>query len=227
MSPRSVRDAARAHEGDLRPGGLRGDREVADERPLHAVEELDHLRRDPAPSRARGRASAGRAGGSSPRPSPRGRCRSRRGPGTRRPGPGSRARAGAGRAAPTASSRAMTSSKATIERLCCGPSNSATARASASCAACTSRWTASGTSAAGCGGRPGGRRADAPSEERRRPDQGRRRCRTHGVTPASDSAAPAPPGRRRRGRRRWRRGRGPGGAGARGSRSSRGAGPGG
>ncbi len=39
--------AARAHEGDLRPRGLRGDREVADERPLHAVEELDDLRRDP------------------------------------------------------------------------------------------------------------------------------------------------------------------------------------
>ena len=38
---------ARADQGDLCPGRLRGDREVADERSLHAVEQLDHLRRDP------------------------------------------------------------------------------------------------------------------------------------------------------------------------------------
>ena len=61
----------------------------------------------------------------------------------------SRPRGGSARG-PTASSRAMTPSRATIDRLCCGPSNSATARASSSCAACTSRWTASGTSVGAC-----------------------------------------------------------------------------
>src|SRR6185436_8438910 len=52
---------------------------------------------------------------------------------------------------PSASSRAISSSKTTIERLCCGPSNSATARASASWAACTSAWSAAaGSAGAGC-----------------------------------------------------------------------------
>src|SRR5262245_41357301 len=37
----------------------------------------------------------------------------------------------------------MISSKRTMDRFCCGPSNSSTARASWSCAAWTSRWAAS------------------------------------------------------------------------------------
>src|SRR5512143_3670067 len=50
---------------------------------------------------------------------------------------------------PAASRRAMISSKATSERPWLGPSNSATARARASCAARSSRFTASCTSVAG------------------------------------------------------------------------------